>query len=341
MQELINQTPYAIAVVPFIRKDGRGMAATIVKGTFDLYEGSETPTLADEQVPIVYADDYFQEGEKPSSIRYAGEAVPLKPGTDVAVVGYAYPPRGVAKSLDVLLRVGPLQQTLRVFGDRVWHRSLGHWKISTPRPFDRMPLRYERAFGGQGPLNGDPGRQVRDPRNPIGRGFAVAGDKNDLEGLNLPNVEHPAALINSWKDRPPVAGFGFIDGSWEPRVRYAGTYDRHWEKTRSPLLPADFDERFHNAAHPNLVVVPYLSGGEPFRLIHAAKTGDLKFNLPRKQIHATVQMRDQVRHHPAVLDTVVVVPDAQRLLLTWRATFDCDIDVTTIDRVTVGEKTMA
>ena len=36
MQELRNRTPYAIAVAPFVLKDGRSVAAVIVKGTFDL-----------------------------------------------------------------------------------------------------------------------------------------------------------------------------------------------------------------------------------------------------------------------------------------------------------------
>ena len=85
MQELRNRTPYAIAVAPFVHKDGRSVAAVIVKGTFDLKEGRQSPVLAEEQVPVGLADDHFEDDETPSSLRYASEAVPAKRGTDVAL----------------------------------------------------------------------------------------------------------------------------------------------------------------------------------------------------------------------------------------------------------------
>lgn len=339
MQELRNRTPYAIAVAPFVHKDGRSVAAVIVKGTFDLNGSGRSPVLAEEQVPVGLADDHFEDDETPSSLRYASEAVPAKRGTDVAIIGHAYPRQGFAKTLDVQLQVGPLQQRLRVFGDRVWRRSFGSWKISDPMPFDKMPLRYEFAFGGQDTRHEDQAQHNREPRNPIGTGFSVNGGKGDLEGLKLPNLEHPPALIKGWKDRPPVVGFGFIDGSWEPRIHYAGTYDDKWEKTRNPLLPDDFDDRFYNAAHPDLVAVPHLTGGEAFRLINATKNGELTFNLPTTRLGVGVMMNDRLQTHPSVLDTVVVEPDEQRLMLTWRATFDCSIDLTTIEWVDVREET--
>ena len=65
MQELRNRTPYAIAVAPFVHKDGRSVAAVIVKGTFDLKEGRQSPVLAEEQVPVGLADDHFEDDETP------------------------------------------------------------------------------------------------------------------------------------------------------------------------------------------------------------------------------------------------------------------------------------
>ena len=67
--------------------------------------------LAEEQVPVGLADDHFEDDETPSSLRYASEAVPAKRGTDVALVGHAYPRQGFAKALDVQLQVGSLQQS--------------------------------------------------------------------------------------------------------------------------------------------------------------------------------------------------------------------------------------
>lgn len=97
--------------------------------------------------------------------------------------------------------------------------------------------------------------------NPIGCGFRVRGSERALTGMPLPNLEDPKHLIDSPKDRPPPAGFGYIHPHWEPRWRYAGTYDEHWKKNRAPYLPTDFDPRFNQAAHPDLSADSYLQGG--------------------------------------------------------------------------------
>ena len=95
-----------------------------------------------------------------------------------------------------------MQKLLRVSGDRVW----GAGGPSAPEPFTRMPLVYERAFGGVD-------RQVARSRSATGtgairsaRGFAVTRD--NLDGVPLPNIEYPDELIASWDDRPRPAGFG-------------------------------------------------------------------------------------------------------------------------------------
>ena len=62
-----------------------------------------------------------------------------------------------------------------------------------------------------------------------------------------------------------AAAFGPVGRHWEPRVRYAGTYDDRWTEDRMPLLPKDFDDRFHNAAPPGLV--------EGFRFRSLAREG--------------------------------------------------------------------
>ena len=50
-----------------------------------------------------------------------------------------------------------------------------------------------------------------------------------------------------------------------PRVTFVGTYDERWRSERCPLLPSDFDERYHSGAHPDLIAPrPFLtlSGAE-------------------------------------------------------------------------------
>jgi len=50
--------------------------------------------------------------------------------------------------------------------------------------------------------------------------------------------------------------FGPIGRHCKPRVQLAGTYDDSWTEDRMPLLPDDFQERFHNAAPVGLADLP-------------------------------------------------------------------------------------
>ena len=88
------------------------------------------------------------------------------------------------RELEVGFRVGPVQKVLRVIGDR----SGARWAPSSPQPFEKMPLVYERAFGGVDPQVEEPERDW-DWRNPVGTGFAVS--RGNADGLALPNIEYP------------------------------------------------------------------------------------------------------------------------------------------------------
>src|SRR5262249_2144230 len=150
--------------------------------------------------------------------------------------------------------IGPLRKKLRVLGDRVWKAGFLGPKLGDPQPFSQMPLIYERTFGGQ---HGDPPQS--DPRNPVGRGFVTR--KADLPDTLAPNIEDP-----SDKTRP--AGLGPIAPNWSPRCDRAGPYDAAWHEQRKPLVPADFDDRFFQAAPDDQQVPGYLSGGEEVELIN-------------------------------------------------------------------------
>ena len=39
--------------------------------------------------------------------------------------------------------------------------------------------------------------------------------------------------------------FGPVGRSWQPRIRWAGTYDQKWMDEKFPFLPEDFDERYY------------------------------------------------------------------------------------------------
>jgi len=334
MLEVENRTSFVSGVFPGTDKDGRDFLTVTVKGTFVLDKQGRTLEEAEEQEPLIMGDVHYGEpGE--SSVKYESDTGPLKTATDVVLVGHAYPPGGEGSSVDVSLAVGSVERTVRVFGDRKWSRTLGKWGLTKPEKFERMPLIYERAYGGMDAVDEDPAKHAMERRNPVGSGFAVS--RGSLEDLPGPNIEDPGNLIKGWKDRPDPVGFGFIGRGWAPRVDLAGTYDGVWEKDRLPLLPKDFDHRYFNGAHTSLTAAPRLKGGESVTVRGATPRGELRFPLPRRALDMSWTIRDNWTHVPMDLDTVVIEPDESRVLLTWRATIECGREMTAIDKIITEE----
>ncbi len=336
MLEIRNDTPFVVALVPGLDPEGLESATLVVKGTFALGGRAGEPGLAGKQAPVALADTHVSDDDAGSSLRVASEATPAKPATDVALVGHAVSPRGAVPSLDVELHAGPVSKVVRVFGDRCWESRLGMKHASRPEPFERMPLVYERAFGGADVTDPDPAKHAFEERNPVGRGFSL-GRGAALRDLPLPNLEDPRDLISSPRDRPAPAAFGFVSPGWMPRRALAGTYDDAWQRDRCPFLPADFDPRFYQAAHPDLVCPGHLAGGERVRAVNVRAGGDLDFAVPRRRIEVAVEIRGRETRQAAVLDTLLIEPDDERLVCTWKATFPCPRSFLYIERVSVRE----
>lgn len=326
MLQIKNTSPFAVALVPGLDKAGVDLATVVIKGTFTIDGTARSLSVAAEQRPIAYGDELHGDPAT-SSVRYASEISPAKPGTDLVLLGHAYSPRRSASMVDVAFVVGDLRKVVRVIGERRWSRGLLRWRLSDPAPFERIALRYEEAFGGPA-----------DPRNPVGTGFHGGRSAADLEGLRAPSLEDPSSLLESIEDHPVPTGFGFIGRSWLPRVTYAGTYDERWREERCPLLPADFDERFFYAAHPDLVTCSHLRGGEAVSIVNASLHGPVQFDVPRRQIEVSVRILGETQRRAPALDTLVIEPDERRVIATWKATFRCPRRFLYIDQVLVREE---
>jgi hypothetical protein len=314
------EKPFLGTVLLLPDPDGVDCVYVVAKATFAL---GPRVSPAEKQLPILTRDQYRGEPGR-SSLTAAGDVSLIKPGTDVLVLGTAYTrPGSPATQTDVTLRVGPIRKTVRVFGDRAWQAGLLS-RMSRPEPFEKLPLTWERAFGGTDETPGETPQQHAEPRNPVGIGFRTGNGKRELEGLPVPNLEDPNRLISSWKDRPAPAGFGPLCPHWEPRRSHAGTYDASWQKQRAPYLPRDFDPRFFQAAPPDQVVPGYLKGGEEVELLGATPSGTLRFRLPAYQVQAAYRVDGTEQVRPANLDTVIVEPDEARLVLVWRTVLPCD-----------------
>jgi len=297
-------------------RTGQPLLAVLIKASFSI--GHQKVYLAKQQAPVLYAGEYWGSPDG-ASYKYEPEIAFFKPATDIVLVGHAYTSRSTIETL-VGFQVGALQKIIRVTGDRYWIRSLGMVSMTPPRPFDMIPLVYERAFGGWDRSLPDIGRHTFEPRNPVGTGYRDPDGRFE-EGIKLPNLEHLKEPIRQYNDRPSPVGFGFISPHWQPRAALAGTYDDRWRKERMPLLPVDFDRRFFNGAPHDQVVSGYLKGDEPVIIKNASPSGSLTFHLPGIRPPAcTIRLRDN--RSPVLytrLDTLIINTDENVLFLFWRA----------------------
>jgi hypothetical protein len=304
-----NTTPFTVATVLALDRNAAETLAVVVKGTYDVRNNQVR--LHDQQEPVQVADSYRGDPAKSSMLR-AGERALHKTATDVILVGSAYPDRAGCRQVDVSLRVGPVAKTVRVFGDRVWASKSGNLP-SDPARFDRVPLIYERAFGGVDDSAGE-----RLDENPVGVGFRGRGSRLPLAGAPLPNLEDPRSPIREASDRPPPTGFGFVAPFWTPRRLFAGTYGPDWLQTQAPLLPTDYDERYQQVAPSDQVCPGFLRGGEKVEIGNASPGGRLAFALPAPALRIDVQISGDATPLAVNLDTVIVDGDRETVSMTWR-----------------------
>jgi hypothetical protein len=318
MLQFNNATPFSGTILLLPDPDGIDTLFTVVKGTFTV---NGKLALADEQVPVAVEEEYYGDPQS-SSIRIPSDVGLAKPATDVLVAGHAYAPGGrPAPQADVSLAVGPVRKAIRLVGDRVWRAGTSGAEMTPPKPFTRMPLVWERAYGGADLTKKG---SLVEARNPVGVGYRTGDSERPLDGLALPNLEDPTAPISGWKDRPPPACLAPIAPHWEPRRSFAGTYDERWQKDRAPFLPVDFDPRFLQLAPPGLVTQGYLRGGEPVEVRGATPSGKLHFMLPTARVQVTYLLDRVPEVRPAHLDTVLIEPDRARVSLIWRSFLPCD-----------------
>jgi hypothetical protein len=327
MLQLKNNSPFAATMALFPNEQGIDTLYIIVKASFNI---GKQWTLLDKQLPPVAEDVYWAEPAK-SSIKAASDLHLGKLSTDIIFTGHACAPEGKqARQLDVSVAVGKVNKTIRVFGDREWQN--GH--ITAPEPFQTMPLVYEKAFGGVHEKDGEV--IAAELRNPVGVGFAGKRKNGEMNGVALPNLENPNQLIQTISDRPDPACFSFISPSWQPRVNYAGTYDDDWQKSRSPYLPDDFDKRFFNMAHPDLVYPGYMQGGEPVSISGMHPKGNLQFNIPQVRLAAKVNIKNRIESPVFNLETLILEPNQLQLSLVMRAAVCCDKAALKISEVTIN-----
>ncbi len=312
-----NLSSYGFGFLPNVDRYGEELFVVAVAARYGLprpgriHHGELEPS---EEQPAPPFEDVYWDDPASSSLRYEGLNAYTRPATDIYLNGSAWARGGrLVEQMDVELRVGPCQAKARVIGDRVWVSTLGTLRASPPVAFERIPLRWERAFGG-GSVNA--GARGFEARNPIGVGLYRSLEQ--ATDAPLPNIEDPQGLVSELWSRPNPVGFGAVARHWSPRVGFAGTYDERWTRTRAPLWPNDFDERFFIAAAPGLSATPHLRGGESVMLAGLHPDGGFGFRLPTLRLACKSVYFGRVERHAMRLDSVWIEPDEMSLTLGFR-----------------------
>ncbi|WP_437949222.1 DUF2169 domain-containing protein [Sorangium sp. So ce296] len=275
------------AVVPF-RYQKRLWLTVVVKARFAFVQSG----IARHVGTADLRSEERQFGGHPSrSIEDASDLAPYLPRCDVTFVGHAYPPGGSplpAMSARLgLARDGRLvlDKVVHVFGDR---------GPAGPRPFDRMPLVYERAFGGPG-----------EP-NPVGKA--------------TPNLVDPA------DPRRPTS-FAPISRLWLARRRLLGSIDPRALEAPIADIPDAMPWAYFQAAPPDQQV-DHLRGDE-WLLLDGLQSGSprVQTRLPSARGVARVLQRSagaSTAERPVemVCDTLAIDGEREAFALVWRGRVD-------------------
>lgn len=170
--------------------------SVLAKRTYDVRANGRVE-LAETASPFVRADEYYEDGDPEwATVKHETDLAPFKVATDVVVIGSAYTPNNKPlSSIDVTVEVASHRKTLRVTGDRQCHYRPGLAPaFSDPVLFTKMPIQYERAYGGRD-TQSDPKEPFFYPRNQCGLGVVLKNTKETIEGLPLPNIEDPEDLL--------------------------------------------------------------------------------------------------------------------------------------------------
>ncbi|QRK07336.1 DUF2169 domain-containing protein [Archangium violaceum] len=336
MQISENTTGMSAGLTVATDAQAREHCVVAVKGTFRM-DGRGEPRLADVQRPVAYTDEHHGAPEMTSLLRENDFAL-TKPLVDLLVLGHAVAPHGRAtEAMLVRVEMPGRQKDLRVTGDRYWDKGLMGMKATPPKPFVRMPLRYEFAFGGVDTSHPEPKHHGAELRNPVGRGFRQNPRAADAVGTPLPNLEHPRHFLDSWDGKTVPVGLGPVGRGWQPRLAHAGTYDERWLAEDYPFLPRDFNPRYFQCA-PEDQQLPALRGGEVFRCLGLTESGPWTVTVPRLQVPIAFRFPNSWVSTEARMDTVLLDVDAREVVVTWRASVPLAKKLSHLREVQVGPR---
>ena len=336
--EFINATRMVAGYTMGTEPSGRENLVVVIKGTFGIPAAGQEVRLSDEQMPLVMADTFTGAPGFSSPVTEAEFAL-RKASCDVLLLGSAYAPGSrPASSVPVGLRIGALVKKFAVIGARQWETGATGIGATPPQPFVVQPISYDVAFGGVDHEHEDPMKHAAFMPNPVGRGFRKHLRAEWVDGKPLPHTQELERPVTRPDEAYRPMSFGPIGRNWEPRYRYAGTYDEHWLDQHFPFLPPDFDEHYFQSAPLDQQVAAIASPVE-VHLFNLTPDGQCAFTLPYFEAPIHVFPKKGGREdHKAALDTIVFEPDSARFTMTWRLARPLSKNMYEIAQVLVGRK---
>ena len=228
------------------------------------------------------------------------------------VHGHAYPAAERSNACAVRVNLAGKEKTVLVFGDRYWDGN----RASEPKAFEKMPLSWDRAYGGAD----------------FGANLAGKG-RTAVDGVVwLPNLEMPGNRLLKPDQAVAPAGFGLLDVMSPQRIQHRGTYDSSYLKEHSPGFAPDMDWRYFNLAPPDQWLDQTLRGDEAFSLENLHPTRPrIDGHLPglRARVFATYSVGTggtKLKEVPLRLTTVWFFPHAERCVLLFHGLAEVGTD---------------
>jgi hypothetical protein len=328
-----NTSPFLAEAFVSTDKRGQKSSVAVVRATFDVgVDGSAT--ASDVQTPLVFADTHYGDPAT-TSVQCESDFVPIKPRAEILLNASAVAPyEKLVEQVEVGLFGSGLRKQAIITGERYWTKGFLRIKSTPPTPFHSLPLAWHLAFGGTDKSHENPRRHRCELRNPIGTGFHVNTSTETIVGLALPCVEHPQHRMRSWRDTPEPIGFGPVSRFAKSRVRFAGTYDQHWMDEVLPFLPADFDERYFQAA-PEDQQLDGLEAGTEFMCLNMSVERKFVVRLPALNVAVNFLFDDKTYRKPIKPDTLIIEPHQKRIILVGRASVDLPRKFTRLREIVV------
>lgn len=234
-----------------------------------------------------------------------------KPRGEWLAYGTAYAPAGEpAPLLATTIELGAARKELYVFGDRYFNALGG---ISSPEPFERMPIEPARAYGGANVV-----------ANPAGRGGDAVPSPSGAMRQPLPNIESPAALIAEPRDVRTPSGYWAWPAAIPERTGLLGAFDQAWLSNQWPHLPNGTHTDYFCSAPPDQRIEGFWRGDESIAIRNMNLTKPmLRGHLPGLRARCFVNRRagDATRFEECVAraETVWLFPEIEQGVVLYRA----------------------